>query len=89
MDKEFWTPKFVGGENISESGMGLSTGMANTLEIGKEREMIMPVVGDKLRFIVYPYGQLQLVDKHVHTQDGQNIIEVEVEAVKKVRVSYE
>ena len=89
MDKEFWTPKFGDGEATIGSETLAMTGYAVAKTPSPEKEMVMPVVGDKLRFIVYPYGQLQLVDKHVHTQDGQNIIEVEVMATKKVRVSYE
>ncbi len=89
MDKEFWTPKFGDGENVSGSEASIEKSASDVLSLGKEKEMVMPVVGDKLRFIVYPYGQLHLIDKHVHTQDGQNVIEVEVTATKKIHVTYE
>lgn len=72
----------------------ISSGTPGGMSLGKlgkteQPKLIGPVVGDKLRFLVFPFGQLQLVGEEGHAKEGQTIIEVSVEAIKTTRVTYE
>lgn len=94
MDNNFWTAKFDKTEGADVAEISVTGGPAspmalNAVDEHEHPKLIMPVVGDKMRFMVLPYGQIHLVNEDSHVAEGQNVIEVEVTAVKKARVSYE
>jgi hypothetical protein len=65
-----------------------TVGSAVAGEAVEHQQIELPIVGDKFLLNVSPFGSVRLVDPD-HIYSGQQLVEVEVKAIKKVNVSIE
>lgn len=79
MMSEF-TPKKDAGNQLS-GAVGLTA--------AKQPEVTLPEVGDTMRIAVQPWGFMQVVDDNFVPSKDTKIIEVEVKAIKGVKVIFE
>lgn len=76
-----FTPKTDMGQQLS-SAVGLTSAK-------QQPEVVLPEVGDTMRVAVQPWGHMSVVDDNFVPSKQTKIIEVEVKAIKGVKVVFE
>lgn len=69
------------------SGVGQLASISE--QSAKQPEVILPKEGDIMRIAVTPWGHFSVIDENTIPQKDHKVLEVEVKAIKSVKVSYE
>lgn len=68
------------------SALGAVTGNALS---AKAPEVKIPEVGDTMLMSVMPWGAFSVINEHDNIQNGSQVLEVEVKAIKKAKLIVE